>query len=64
MTRSVPAPRETREAVSREFAGVLQQWIRTLELDARRLHLRGNHLFAADIHRMAREAKHVLEVLQ
>jgi hypothetical protein len=63
VSKSVPTPRDVQALVCREFVGVLQEWIRSLERDERALILRGNRTFSAHVARMAREARHVLDVL-
>ncbi len=56
-------PPDVRLALAREFLGELQAWIAELARDERALILRGNYRFAADVGRMAKRARHVLDVL-
>ena len=63
MSASVLAPPDVRESERRDFAGVVQAWIRSLEQNATTLHLRGCHTFAGQCKEMATEARRVLAVL-
>lgn len=63
MKSAAPTPPDVRASVCRDFVGVLQEWVRTLERDERALLLRGNYRFAADVGRMRKQARHVLEVV-